>query len=88
MSLWHRPSWACTLAGPYRHDRPVLGLDAAAAERFAHALLDREAAGLPISTADAPIETIGWAHDVACATRSTRDFAHTSITLIDPWAAA
>ena len=70
---------------PYLSDRSVLSFDAAAAQRYADVLFEREAAGLPISTADAQIAAICLAHNAACATRNVKDFAHTSIELINPW---
>ena len=71
---------------PYRGSRAVLAFDDAAAERYAEVLASRDAAGAPISTADAQIAAICLAHDAACATRNMKDFAHTGVELIDPWA--
>lgn len=71
--------------GPYRGSRSVLPFDEAAAERYADVLVAREAAGAPISTADAQIAAICLAHDATCATRNVRDFAYTGIDLINPW---
>lgn len=73
---------------PYRGSRSVLEFDAGAAERYAEVLAAREAAGAPISTADAQIAAICLAHDAACATRNAKDFAHTGVELVDPWAAS
>lgn len=70
---------------PYRDSRSVLSFDQAAAGRYADVVVAREAAGAPISTADAQIAAICLAHEAACATRNTRDFAHTGIDLINPW---
>lgn len=73
---------------PYRGSRSVLAFDDGAAERYADVLASREAAGTPISTADAQIAAICLAHDAACATRNVKDFAHTGVELVDPWAAS
>lgn len=73
---------------PYRGSRSVLAFDDGAAERYADVLASREAAGAPISTADAQIAAICLAHDAACATRNVKDFAHTGVELVDPWAAS
>jgi predicted nucleic acid-binding protein len=35
--------------------------------------------------ADAQIASICRAYDAACATRNSKDFSHTGVTLIDPW---
>ena len=74
-----------TALEPYRGSRSLLSFDEAAAERYADVLVAREAAGAPISTADAQIAAICLAHDATCATRNVKDFVHTGIQLIDPW---
>lgn len=70
---------------PYREAGGIIAFDAAAAPRYADILAARESAGLPIATGDAQIAAICRAHDATCATRSTKDFVHTGIPLIDPW---
>lgn len=70
---------------PYRDTRAIIPFDAEAAPRYAEILATREAAGLPIKTADAQIAAICRTHDAACATRNTKDFAHTGVVLINPW---
>lgn len=73
---------------PYRGGHAVLPFDEDCADAYAEILLERERAGLPIATADAQIAAICRTRGAACATRNTRDFAHTGIALNDPWAAA
>lgn len=73
---------------PYLGDRSVLSFDAAAAGRYADILVTREAAGLPISTADAQIAAMCLTRNAACATRNVKDFEHTSVELINPWDAS
>lgn len=73
---------------PYRDVGAVLAFDAAAASRYAEVLAAREAAGLPISTADAQIAAICRVHDATCATRNTKDFVQTGVALMDPWTGA
>lgn len=73
---------------PYLDNHSVLSFDAVAAEKYADIVVAREAAGLPISTADAQIAAICRAHDATCATRNLKDFAHTGVHLVDPWKAA
>jgi len=73
---------------PYRGGRSVLAFGDIAAERYADVLAGREAAGAPISTADAQISAICLAHDATCATRNVKDFAHTGVALVDPWSAS
>ncbi|MFT3889086.1 MAG: type II toxin-antitoxin system VapC family toxin [Arachnia sp.] len=71
----------------YRDAGAVLAFDEEAAPHYADILAMREAAGLPISTADAQIAAICRAHAASCATRNTKDFAHTGVDLLDPWGA-
>lgn len=71
---------------PYRGSRSILVFDEAAAERYAEVFAAREAAGAPISTADAQIAAICLVHNAACATKNVKDFAHVGLTVIDPWA--
>lgn len=79
---------------PYRGSRSLLAFDEdAAAEyaeyaEYAEVLVARERAGIPISMADAQIAAICRVHRAACATRNTKDFAHTGIDLVDPWLAS
>lgn len=63
----------------------MLAFDADAAERYAEVLASREAAGAPVSTADAQIAAIRLAHGATCATRNVKDFQHTGVELVDPW---
>lgn len=70
---------------PYRGSRSVLAFDDDAAERYAEVLASREAAGVPINTADAQIAAICLAHGATCATRNVKDFQHTGVELVDPW---
>lgn len=70
---------------PFRGSRSILAFDDTAAVYYADVLLAREAAGRPISTADAQIAAICLAHEATCATRNLRDFAHTGVDLLDPW---
>jgi predicted nucleic acid-binding protein len=70
---------------PYRGSRSVLPFDDEAADRYSDVLVAREAAGSPISTADAQIAAICLAHRATCATRNVKDFAHTGVELFDPW---
>ncbi|WP_282852221.1 type II toxin-antitoxin system VapC family toxin [Gulosibacter sediminis] len=70
---------------PYRGSRSVLAFDTDAAERYAEVLASREAAGAPVSTADAQLAAICLAHGATCATRNVKDFQHTGVELVDPW---
>ncbi len=63
----------------------VLSFDAAAAVHYATIVTARERAGAPISGFDAQIAAICRVHDASLATRNTRDFRDTGITVIDPW---
>lgn len=70
---------------PFRGGRSILAFDDTAAAYYADVLLAREAAGRPISTADAQIAAICLANEATCATRNLRDFAHTGVDLLNPW---
>lgn len=72
---------------PYRDTQAVLPFDAEAADHYADILAAREKAGLPISTADAQIAAICRLRAATCATRNLKDFAHTGVELVNPWAA-
>ena len=56
-----------------------------AADAYGEIVTAREKAGLPIATADAMIAAIVSTHATTLATRNTKDFAHTGISLINPW---
>ena len=74
-------------------NRRLLGLlasrtcpfDIPAGDVYSLIVTGRERAGLPIATADAMIAAIASAHGATLATRNTKDFAHTGISLVNPW---
>jgi predicted nucleic acid-binding protein len=72
---------------PYRGSGSVLAFDDAAATQYAEVLVARDSAGMPISTADAQIAAICRHHGATCATRNVKDFAHTGVTVLNPWSA-
>lgn len=47
--------------------------------------MDRETAGLPISSADAQIAAVWAAHNAVLATHYASDFELTGIRVINPW---
>lgn len=59
--------------------------DAPAAEHYAAVVNRREAAGRPISIADAQIAAICRKLPATLATHNTDDFQATGIELVDPW---
>ena len=63
----------------------ILPFDAAAAESFAKVNALAQAAGNPISFADAAIASIASANGFMVATRNVRDFKGTGVDLINPW---
>ncbi len=65
----------------------VQPFDAAAAAHYSAVVTARDRIGRPITFADAQIAAICRAHAAALATRNTRDFEGTGITLINPWSA-
>lgn len=70
---------------PYRATGAVLAFDESITDHYAEILVTRERVGRPISMADAQIAAICRFHGALCATRNTKDFAHTGVDLIDPW---
>jgi hypothetical protein len=65
--------------------RQVLPFDLAAATAYADVVAGREADGNPISGFDAQIAAICRSQVATLATRNTKDFIDTGISLIDPW---
>jgi len=63
----------------------VLAFDGKAAVHYAAVAAGRERAGAPISGFDAQIAAICRVHDAKLATRNTRDFLDTGISVVDPW---
>lgn len=65
--------------------RQVLPFDLAAATAYADVVAGRERDGNPISGFDAQIAAICRSQAAVLATRNTKDFTDTGISLIDPW---
>lgn len=64
-----------------------LPFDELAAHEYAALVATRNKVGMPISTEDAQIAAIALHHDLALATRNTKDFRKISeLVLLDPWA--
>jgi predicted nucleic acid-binding protein len=63
----------------------ILVFDAEAAVEYAALVVEREAAGLPISMADAQIAAICRTHECTLATRNVKDFDRTGVTILNPW---
>ncbi|XVU28752.1 type II toxin-antitoxin system VapC family toxin [Actinoplanes sp. CA-054009] len=65
--------------------RRVLPFDLAAATAYADVVSGRERAANPISGFDGQIAAICRSQAATLATRNTKDFTDTGITLINPW---
>lgn len=65
--------------------RQVLPFDLASASAYADIVVSREQQGNPISGFDAQIAAICRSQAASLATRNTRDFIDTGISLLDPW---
>jgi predicted nucleic acid-binding protein len=65
--------------------RQVLPFDLAAASAYADVAAGRERDGNPISGFDGQIAAICRSQAAVLATRNTKDFTDTGISLIDPW---
>lgn len=68
-------------------DSRVLPFDHAAAEASARIAAKQRAAGRPVDIRDVQIAGITAAHKATLATRNTRHFEDTGISLINPWSA-
>ena len=66
----------------------VLCFDEVAARTYGDIASGRERAGLPIGTMDAQIAAICRTRGALLATRNTKDFDGTGITVINPWLTA
>jgi toxin FitB len=67
--------------------RQVLPFDLAAASTYADVVAGRERQGNPIDGFDAQIAAVCRSQAATLATRNTKDFAATGISIIDPWQA-
>ncbi|MGA5303947.1 type II toxin-antitoxin system VapC family toxin [Nucisporomicrobium flavum] len=67
--------------------RQVLPFDLAAATAYADVVAGRERGGNPMSGFDGQIAAICRSRAATLATRNTKDFVDTGISLIDPWQA-
>jgi predicted nucleic acid-binding protein len=65
--------------------RQVLTFDLAAANAYADIVTSRESLGKPINGFDAQIAAICRSQAADLATRNTKDFADTGLTIINPW---
>jgi predicted nucleic acid-binding protein len=65
--------------------RQVLPFDLASASAYADIVASREKMGNPISGFDAQIAAICRSQAASLATRNTKDFVDTGISLLDPW---
>ncbi|MGW4208777.1 PIN domain-containing protein [Lentzea sp. NPDC004789] len=63
----------------------ILPFDGAAAVYYGEIVAAREEQGFPISMADAQIAAICRRFAACLATRNTKDFMDTGITLLNPW---
>ncbi|MBO3735378.1 type II toxin-antitoxin system VapC family toxin [Glycomyces niveus] len=59
--------------------------DLAAADEYGRLAAARERAGRPIETEDAMIAAICLSRGALLATRNTKDFENTGVTLLNPW---
>jgi toxin FitB len=65
----------------------ILPFDGAAAVYYGEIAATREAQGCPVSIADAQIAATCRRFAACLATRNTKDFVDTGITLLNPWGA-
>lgn len=65
--------------------RQVLTFDLGAANSYAEVVVARESLGNPIDGFDAQIAAICRSQVATLATRNTKDFSDTEITIVNPW---
>lgn len=63
----------------------ILPFDSAAARAYAGIAAARRAAGQPVATMDMQIAAIARSHNMAVATRNTKDFTGIGVDIADPW---
>ncbi len=63
----------------------IFSFDAEAAVHYAQRVATSEAAGRPVSMADAQIAAICLYHGATLATRNTKDFEPFGVALVNPW---
>ncbi len=63
----------------------IFAFDADAAVEYAAIVVEREAAGLPISAADAQIAAICRVRECTLSTRNGSDFERTGVPTVNPW---
>lgn len=66
----------------------ALAFDEGVVPHYARIVTERELAGRPMDAFDGQIAAICAALDAPLATRNTRDFDQTGITVINPWDSA
>ena len=66
----------------------AIPFDEAAVPHYARIVSERDRAGRPMNAFDGQIAAICSALDAPLATRNTKDFDGTGITVIDPWRSA
>ena len=66
----------------------VIPFDEAAVPHYARIVSEREQSGRPMDAFDGQIAAICAAHDARLATRNTKDFDGTGITVLNPWRSA
>lgn len=65
----------------------ILPFDEAAAISYAHLMAGLERAGRKTGSFDAQIAAVARVHSATVATRNIKDFEHSGVSLVDPWAA-
>ncbi len=65
----------------------ILPFDEAAAMSYADLMAGLERAGRKVGSFDAQIAAVARVHTATVATRNIKDFEHSGVSLVDPWAA-
>ncbi|KLL11346.1 MULTISPECIES: type II toxin-antitoxin system VapC family toxin [Protofrankia] len=80
----HLAAWLDADLVPRFADR-ILTVDIPIADAWGMLMADGDRNGRPVPVIDGFLAATATAHDLALATRNTRDFAHLGIPLINPW---
>lgn len=71
---------------PLRDAGLILPFDDAAADHYAQIMATNAKRGRQIPALDAQVAAICLANNASCATRNTKNFDGTGVTLMNPWA--
>jgi hypothetical protein len=69
----------------YRFERRILPIDYPIAEAWGDLIARARKSGAPLNPMDAFLAATAQVHSLVLVTRNTRHFAHTGLSLLNPW---